>query len=182
VCPVPGCTETSFQSIRLLKTHIPIAHPEMGDGEIKEWQLSAPVGRKSPTVQAAESPEDTTDVAKLKSREQVGRKDDSVTASKRRCQDQLRSAVEKKTRRVAGKPHSIHQENIHNISMSWTMFSRGDATQSTDCTRYSKKRRQSDGPSPQSSKQIRRDGKLPHGVRTCRATFSHRVHACVVRS
>jgi hypothetical protein len=108
VCPVPGCTETSFQSIRLLKTHIPIAHPEVGDGDIKEWQLPTPSGRKSPTVQAHFPPSAETTVAKTKSPEPVNQKAALVSATKRKCQEQLRSAVEKKTKRVAGK---LYQSN-----------------------------------------------------------------------
>ncbi|CAM1504052.1 Fc.00g016430.m01.CDS01 [Cosmosporella sp. VM-42] len=113
VCPSPGCTETSFQSTRVLHSHIAVAHPEAGKNGIKEWQLS-PIVEQIPAMnlpEPAQSAEEST--PKTGKRKQKDEKGDAilkellaVTVAKRKCQDQLRSIVEKKAKKNASTPRS----------------------------------------------------------------------------
>ncbi|KEY65411.1 hypothetical protein S7711_04309 [Stachybotrys chartarum IBT 7711] len=107
VCPVSGCKEaSSFESARMLRSHIAVAHPEAGSGHVKEWMLTPSVSiepatsprMKNTVPKEMERP--TAKAVKYKSRGET----DLVKLTKRKCQDQLRSAVEKKVKKTAGTP------------------------------------------------------------------------------
>ncbi|KYK54846.1 putative DNA polymerase epsilon, calytic chain POL2 [Drechmeria coniospora] len=108
ICPVPGCTEASFEDVRTVSAHVVVAHPEMGNHGVKEWQLEAPtaveVVRNSLSAQLNRS----------SGKELDGCNEDgainemlAVAIAKRKCHDQLRTVVEKKAKKnSAGTPRN----------------------------------------------------------------------------
>lgn len=138
VCPAPGCVETSFVGARQVNTHLAVAHPELGLGQVKEWALSSRESSLATETKAPESKkgEETTQRRTIKSRlveqatrerpsQQTRRQLDvpagatrvektvdpmtkellSVATSKRKCREQLRNAIEKKSKKKATGRH-----------------------------------------------------------------------------
>ncbi|KAF4966281.1 hypothetical protein FSARC_6014 [Fusarium sarcochroum] len=106
ICPSPGCTETSFQNIRLLLSHMSMAHPEDGKEDAKEWQLPAKVITNMETT--SRSVPNSTPTKSITSRKRKERDVETEMAlnllsAKHRCQDRLRTVVEKRAKKNAGK-------------------------------------------------------------------------------
>jgi hypothetical protein len=131
VCPAPGCVETTFVSARHVTTHLAVAHPELGLGEVKEWSLdkqkvSPPVVEDAevvadqeeeersktpqPVVQPLDQPRvkqkrPTPPPATVPVEDPMTKELLSVATSKRKCQEQLRSAIEKRAKKRATSKH-----------------------------------------------------------------------------
>lgn len=104
VCPVPGCAETSlFESGRLLQSHIMLAHPKDGGDDAREWQLPARVGPAENAIMVK-----PVEVAQLGKRRERDDDLDDIVATKQMCQDKLRSVVEKRAKKNAGKSPPPH--------------------------------------------------------------------------
>jgi hypothetical protein len=104
ICPGPGCTESSFQNKSLLESHIRVAHP----GERKVYTGEAAVSDATPTpmlpILSSQGNQDVTSKPYTpgSSSEDRKLKEYAVTVSKRKCREQLKNVVEKKSRRQAG--------------------------------------------------------------------------------
>lgn len=137
VCPAPGCVETTFVSARHVTTHLAVAHPELGLGEVKEWSLdkqkvSPPVVEDAEVVDNQEEEEEEEERSKMpqptaqpldQTRMQQKKPTPppasvpvedpmtkellSVATSKRKCQEQLRSAIEKRAKKRANSKHPL---------------------------------------------------------------------------
>ncbi|KPM44318.1 hypothetical protein AK830_g2292 [Neonectria ditissima] len=110
VCPFPGCTETSLQSIRALKSHITIVHKT--EGGMKEWQLTPTVSTNPASMQRTdatpdnvpEPPEHEKTTGNLSSTSAP--EFCSIKIAKRKCEDQLRSVLEKRSKKNASTPRA----------------------------------------------------------------------------
>ncbi|RYO78228.1 hypothetical protein DL766_001636 [Monosporascus sp. MC13-8B] len=113
VCPVLGCKETAFQSKELVDCHLRWAHGGMtkavGDGGESAPGSSAllPASSEPPRPEAA-SPKQGAEATPLKRKaespaDRVLKMEMSIGISKKRCEDQLRAVLEKRSRRMKGR-------------------------------------------------------------------------------
>lgn len=106
ICPAPGCTESSFPSKRMLESHVRCAHPNAGEGKLNAVSIvQAPM---APVIVSSSSSQGSAVIRKDTTEDRAIKQVLSVAVSKKKCQEQLRAAVEKKYRRQNGMSlHSI---------------------------------------------------------------------------
>ncbi|KAJ6441013.1 putative DNA polymerase epsilon, calytic chain POL2 [Purpureocillium lavendulum] len=107
ICPIPGCPEVSFEDVRMVRSHVAVAHPQASEDDIKNWQLqkaSPPeVMVRTASTQSTKAKAPRPDPKQIA----VEREMLAVTLVKRKCHDQLRNVVEKKVKRSnAGTPRN----------------------------------------------------------------------------
>ncbi|RYP28792.1 hypothetical protein DL767_007051 [Monosporascus sp. MG133] len=110
VCPVLGCKESAFQNRELVDCHLRWAHGGMmkavSDGDESAPSSSALLQASSePSRPEAASLKRGTEVTPLKRKvespaDQVPKMEMSIGISKKRCKDQLRAVLEKRSRRM----------------------------------------------------------------------------------
>ncbi|KAJ3560896.1 hypothetical protein NPX13_g9146 [Xylaria arbuscula] len=113
-CPVPGCTETVFETRDLLACHVQWDHNNSNDspktGICRTANLLGGGGLASqPAEVFNELPSSSTPVTNRTNvaEDKALKMEMSIGISKRRCREQLRTILEKRLRRVNGKPHMI---------------------------------------------------------------------------
>lgn len=100
VCPVPGCTETDFADIRMVRSHIVVAHPRSSKDDIKDWQLPKPKAAEVMVRSSSnESNKSSTMPPPDPKEAAVEQEMLAVALAKRKCHEQLRNIVEKKVKR-----------------------------------------------------------------------------------
>lgn len=107
-CPVPGCTETVFETRDLLACHVKWDHNNNNDSPKTGICRSANLlggGLTSQHDVPNEFSSDSTPVAKKTNaaEDRVLKMEMSIGISKRRCREQLRTVLEKRLRRTIGK-------------------------------------------------------------------------------
>ncbi|KJZ77610.1 hypothetical protein HIM_02787 [Hirsutella minnesotensis 3608] len=103
VCPVPGCVEAPFSDPRTVRSHIAVAHPEVGRHKVEDWKLLPQASTEDSKHPLCKGKEEMPSefVANRGTPNEIH---STIQATKRRCQDQLLGAIEKKTKRNAGSP------------------------------------------------------------------------------
>ncbi|KAF7550181.1 hypothetical protein G7Z17_g5892 [Cylindrodendrum hubeiense] len=111
VCPFQGCTESSLTSIRVLRSHMDIAHAKP-EGGIKEWQLTPTLSNNHASIQRTDSTPDMEPVSTAdekgpeSSRRSISQEPPSINVAKTKYQDQLRRMLEKRSKKNASTPRS----------------------------------------------------------------------------
>ena len=119
ICPVRGCgeSENDFQTKKILDSHIRVAHPnanpealegQKGDeakGRTKSVTpvMPPPAPAPKPDDEATRKPTPAWDAVNDPATKMAL----SIVASKKRCQERLKSVLEKKLKRAVGTPHSV---------------------------------------------------------------------------
>ncbi|UNI17501.1 hypothetical protein JDV02_003841 [Purpureocillium takamizusanense] len=109
VCPVPGCAEAEFGDVRMVRSHVVVAHPRSGKGDVRDWQLPKPNQNPAEAMARSASDGSNKSTTPLPGPKEVALKDElrAVALAKRKCHDQLRYIVEKKLKRShAGTPRN----------------------------------------------------------------------------
>ncbi|KAH7156905.1 hypothetical protein EDB81DRAFT_646773 [Dactylonectria macrodidyma] len=111
ICPFEGCTETSLTSIRVLRSHMDIAHSK-ADGGIREWQLTPTLpdneasSRRTDSLPDIETVPNDNGKAPRPPDQCISHTLPSVLAAKTKYQDQLRCVLEKRSKKNASTPRS----------------------------------------------------------------------------
>ncbi|KAH7322817.1 hypothetical protein B0I35DRAFT_476726 [Stachybotrys elegans] len=123
VCPVQTCGDSSCSNVRILRSHIAVAHPEVGAADIKEWVLPSPPPpppgsaerddgprqhqQQQLNTRSAMPPPKSAGKRKAPSDVHQGPQfNDKVLSTKRKCLEQLRSVIERKAKKTAGTPRA----------------------------------------------------------------------------
>ncbi|KAI0471402.1 hypothetical protein F4859DRAFT_118205 [Xylaria cf. heliscus] len=103
-CPIPGCTETTFESRNLLAVHMQWDHNNSDEPDSTTCRTANLLGANlaqphgdSPTEKTATNRMNPTEDRVLKMQMSIG-------ISKKRCREQLRTVLEKRLRRANGTP------------------------------------------------------------------------------
>lgn len=124
VCPCRGCDESGFEDSRVLRNHIAVGHPEVAKDGTKQWQLSTQVTaqsteaiqRPAQSTKSAQEPVDTITSAPGKRKSTADDQErQAILNAKRKLQEQLRSAINKRARRASSQP-STSQPSIEDRS------------------------------------------------------------------
>lgn len=135
ICPAPGCTEKDFGSTRLLSAHLSVVHPDQGIEDVKDWQLVAQPDKKKQQEEQQQrqqqqihispqrnhfalppKPAQPTSAPGRQGGDIMTQQLSAIARSKRKCQEQLRSVVEKKAKRKMGQspPASSPSDFVRN--------------------------------------------------------------------
>lgn len=108
-CPVPGCTETVFETQNMLQCHIRSDH---GNNCTSDTSVCRTANLLGVNLAPSHNMQDDSPMARVVANKMDATEDKilkmemSIGISKRKCREQLRTVLEKKSRRLNGKSHS----------------------------------------------------------------------------
>ncbi|KAI1162709.1 hypothetical protein F5B18DRAFT_662191 [Nemania serpens] len=108
-CPVPGCTETVFETQNMLQCHIRSDH---GNNCTSDTSVCRTANLLGVNLAPSHNMQDDSPMARVVANKMDATEDKilkmemSIGISKRKCREQLRTVLEKKSRRLNGPPKS----------------------------------------------------------------------------